>query len=301
MLKPPPIYTTNLVLHPEQDLDYIHFEQAEEHPFENRPVGIPRVNAWWLAEAALVSYRDPGPASSLFETAGLQSQYVTAAGTDCYVAWTDTFVVVAFRGTEPDSWQDVLADARLTQVPSPTGTGLVHAGFAAALELVWAPLTAALAPLLRGRTLWFCGHSLGAALATLAAMRHPATHAVCTFGCPRVGDHAFAAAFTGRLAGRSLRYVNHHDIVTHVPAPVQPPFLYKHVDARRVIARDGSVSSAAPSFDHFFEDLFGKPASLLPVIEGMRADASWNAPTFLLDHMPKAYAIWLWNDYAQHG
>jgi hypothetical protein len=24
------------------------------------------------------------------------------------------------------------------------------------------------------------------------------------------------------------------------------------------------------------------------------------APNFLLDHMPKAYAIWTWNDYDTH-
>jgi pimeloyl-ACP methyl ester carboxylesterase len=123
---------------------------------------------------------------------------------------------------------------------------------------------------------WFCGHSLGAALATLAADRYPATRGVCTFGCPRVGDNTFAAAFNANRANKTLRYVNHHDVVTHVPAPL---FGYKHVNQRQFIARDGAVSGTPPQLIHFFDELFGPPQHLLEVIHGLRDPAEPSART----------------------
>lgn len=43
------------------------------------------------------------------------------------------------------------------------------------------------------------------------------------------------------------------------------------------------------------------PQVLLETIKGLRSGSLTLAPTFLLDHMPKAYAIWMWNDYEAHG
>jgi hypothetical protein len=57
--KPPPDYRLEFVLHPEADGEYRHFEQSDRSPFEARHASVPRVNAWWLAEAALASYWNP--------------------------------------------------------------------------------------------------------------------------------------------------------------------------------------------------------------------------------------------------
>ena len=108
-----------------------------------------------------------------------------------------------------------------------------------------------------------------------------------------IGNPAFAHAFNTKLSGRSFRYVNDHDVVTHVP----PPIGYEHVDLRRFIGPDGSVSSGEPAIPHFFADLIGRPETLLEMFEGLANGTLKSAPTFLLDHMPKAYAIWMWNDY----
>ena len=67
-----------------------------------------------------------------------------------------------------------------------------------------------------------------------------------------MGDPTFAAAFNANLTNRTLRYVNHHDIVTHVPPPL---FGYKRVDARRFIAADGTIS--------------GKPPTLIALLRGV--------------------------------
>jgi pimeloyl-ACP methyl ester carboxylesterase len=152
-----------------------------------------------------------------------------------------------------------------------------------------------------GRTLWFCGHSLGAALATLAADLYPDTRGVCTFGTPRIGDRTFSVGFSERFAGRSLRYVNGHDVVAHVPPPVIVPWKFRHVVPARFISQSGHVSTRAPHLGHFFTDLLGRPETLLEVINGVECGLFRHPPRFILDHMPKAYAIWTWNDYEANG
>ena len=280
-------------------LRHVHFEDAASHPFQPRPTGFPRVNVWWLAEAALALYWAPAGANRLFQAAGLECQYLHGGGTDCYVAWQTDWLLVAFRGTQPDQWADILADVKFAQVS--WDAGLVHSGFATALDDVWPSLKSLLDTLSPGRSVWFCGHSLGASLATLAAYRYGPTHGVWTLGSPRIGDPAFAAAFNTKVAGKAVRYVNDQDVVTHVPAPSMAPWFYKHVDPHHFISSDGGVSEGGPGIQHFFEDLIGHPMVLLETIHGLSSGTLTLAPTFLLDHMPKVYAIWMWNDYAAHG
>lgn len=296
MQKPAPVYSLDLVFRPERDNGYVHFENAAAHPFQPNPAGFTRVNVWWLADSALLTYWDEANAKAIFDSAGLQSKFVKVGSTHCYIAWQNGFVIVAFRGTEPDEWQDMLTNAKIKLVPWQAGK--VHRGFKEAIDEIWPCLEAELKTLSTGRTVWFCGHSLGAALATLAADRYPKTRGVCTFGCPRVGDGTFAAAFNANLSTKTLRYVNHHDVVTHVPPP---PFGYKHVDRRRFIAPDGTISGNPPPLLHFFAELLGPPEHLLEIIDGLRKGTLQTAPNFLLEHMPKAYAIWTWNDYDANG
>jgi hypothetical protein len=296
MRKPAPEYDSRFVFRPEADTDYRRFENALAHPFVARPVGrIPRINAWWLAEAALVSYSDPAVALAAYAEAGLKSQPISKDGTDAYVAWNDEAVIVAFRGTEPDHLEDYLTDANLALVKGDSGH--VHLGFKLALEAVWPPLMEALGPLENGRSVWFCGHSLGAALATLAAAKYGRTTGACTLGSPRVGDPEFAGSLDAKLSGGMQRFVNNHDIVTHVPTPP----LYKHVRERRFIGPDGRISERQPSIPHFFADLIGTPAELGRLVRALDQQGTPFAPRFLLDHMPKAYAIWTWNDYEANG
>ncbi|MCX5893209.1 MAG: lipase family protein, partial [Deltaproteobacteria bacterium] len=92
----------------------------------------------------------------------------------------------------------------------------MHRGFQAALDEVWERLH----DYLEGkenarRTVWFTGHSLGAALATLAASRYGKVRGLYTFGSPRVGDLDFKQAFLVP----TYRFVNHDDLVTRVPPP----------------------------------------------------------------------------------
>jgi triacylglycerol lipase len=220
---------------------HVYFENGAQHPFEDRAQAFSPVNAWWLAEASLLAYADREFAKQRFAAAGwaMDERRFEGASTACYVAYTDRAVIVAFRGTEvikPGGarptldalrrvFADICTDARIRLIDDAAAAygGSVHCGFHGALEEVWATLRACL-DALRGRaregmaprTIWLTGHSLGAALATLAACRlePERVQGLYTFGSPLVGDETFARAF--RLAN-AFRIVNNNDVVTCLP------------------------------------------------------------------------------------
>ena len=296
MQRPRPTPDLNLVFHPDADATYRHFDGHESVPFDPGATTVTRANAWWLAEAALLSYWDPAEATKRFAVAGLTAEIVEQGDTQAYVAAMPGAVIVAFRGTEPDHLGDSFDDAKIILVPWEHGAGAVHVGFRDALERVWTPLVEKLTPLAGSRKVWFSGHSLGAALATLAADRFPGTAGVCTLGSPRVGDRRFAAAFDHRFGERAARYVNDTDVVTHLPT-----LPYKHVGGLRQITPEGRITGQAPPLAHFVNDIFGGIGPILDILHGLQTDAKKHAPDFLLDHMPRAYTVDIWNDHDAHG
>jgi hypothetical protein len=156
-------------------------------------------------------------------------------GPRAVLATGSDLAVLAFRGTADPI--DVLVDLaahRMRWNAAEGVAGTVHAGFAAALGLLWDDVSAALAPI--QEPLWITGHSLGGALAVLAATRAPA-EAVVTFGAPRVGDAAFAL-FVNGLPARALRYVNCCDLVPGLPPEVLG---FRHAGRLRYIDAAGDV------------------------------------------------------------
>ena len=311
----PPITHANLV--PPYH-DYAYFEDAAANPFRPAARGFELVNAWWLADAATLAYHLPGKVGEEFEKAGLPLfESIEREGTECFVAANDEFVFITFRGTEtglrrgdPDFrhiFTDLLTDAKLRFVPFGPGAGQVHEGFLRAYELVDAPLRAALAALDDGRrTFWFTGHSLGAALATIAAARSERLHGLYTCGSPRVGDVAFANAFTRDFAARFgveyYRFVNDSDIVTVVP----PHGLYRHVGTLKHILADGQITDD-PTLLARLSDTIGDigdkvRALLLVPFEGLgKFEARLLDLTLegVIDHVPTLYATHIWNAYVR--
>jgi hypothetical protein len=148
-----------------------------------------------------------------------------ASGTQGFVAHNPglRLTVLAFRGTESDKVEDLLSDGRtLDQKEWPKSKGcLVHCGFAGC----WSPVSERVAHLLTDRqgTLLITGHSLGAAVATLAAI-DAKPDALITFGSPLVGNDKLGAL----LAGTTIRrYVNCCDLIARIP-PEQ--FDQEHVE-----------------------------------------------------------------------
>jgi len=287
-VKPVPPPSLALVGRPEKDHEYLHFEHAAEVPFDAAAFGISERNAWWLADAALLSYWPPEEAAVIFrDAAGLESEYISDEGTECYVAWNDTVAIVAFRGTQPNQPIDIWADIDAALVTWLDASERVHEGFRNALtDTVVSQLTARLNAL-PGRSIWLTGHSLGGALATLFADRFPSFAALCTFGSPRVGDAAFAEGFAKRHDGRSFRYVNNRDVVTRVPALDLFGAHYRHVLRELRIGADGRIADVPPE----------QPASSADeALDALRPTVELVGP--VIDHTPRRYAVLVWNALA---
>jgi triacylglycerol lipase len=183
-------------------------------------------DAWWLAELCRLVYRhdveedDPPPLparSAFLAQAGLrQVAFFNSpeTGTQAFLVQSDrppAFAALVFRGTEQDP-RDFMSDLEFPPVPLDEGRlGRVHRGFLDALRSVWDPISTALSGV--GVPIFYAGHSLGAALATLAAARRP-PEALYTFGSPLVGDSDFAALLSQVPV---FRVVDGSDLVTRVP------------------------------------------------------------------------------------
>jgi pimeloyl-ACP methyl ester carboxylesterase len=142
-----------------------------------------------------------------------------ALGTQAFAAThaAHALTVLAFRGTDSGRFEDIITDLNTLQTDYPPAAGgpgcKVHAGFLKAYRTDAMRKLVDLARAPQGTTLLVTGHSLGGALATLAAVDAPAAKLI-TFGAPRVGDDAFCAHFDVR-PGR--RFENCCDLVWRVP------------------------------------------------------------------------------------
>jgi len=153
---------------------------------------------------------------------------------------SDASALLAFRGTQPGSLEDLFTDARADFTGWPESAGRVHAGFAAAARALLPEVRAWLAANERAATqLILTGHSLGAALATLTASSVRASLLV-TLGSPRVGDAAFART----IKCPSVRLVHCCDLVTDLPPPVGG---YVHVGWQTYLTRGGDSLADPPA------------------------------------------------------
>ncbi len=320
MPKPIPPATVDYVFPPNHN--YHYFADGDRHVFRHRAKRFEVVNAWWLAEAALLSYAERDFATKVFKAAGFQvdaAQPLSGPSTQCYVVHTDQFVIVSFRGTQVykpglnrdldavlrDEVRDIFLDANFQFVPWSRG-GHVHKGFQQGLDEIWKDkLKPYLMQLKRERperSIWFTGHSLGGALATLAADRFERVDGLYTFGSPRVGDTVFANGFRAKL--QTYRFVNNNDIVARVPliGPYQQlsqgAGIYEHVGRLKYIDSEGRLIDNPSDWNRFIDDFRGSFGHLAAASGRMTAGGLAEMPVdHLNDHAPIYYAVHIWNQY----
>lgn len=137
-------------------------------------------------------------------------------GTQAILVSCEEFIVLAFRGTEANSMKDIKADLDAATVLSESG-GKMHTGFKKAFGQTADDIKNALKKEeLKDKPLFITGHSLGGALATIAAkeLSHAGGIAACyTFGSPRVGDDMWVSGMKTPV----YRVVNAVDCVTMLP------------------------------------------------------------------------------------
>ena len=179
---------------------------------------------------------------------------------NCFLASFDQAIVLAFRGTA--NAQNWVADAQVHLVPYRPG-GAIHTGFRDYLDSMFDEITATLAAWSgKGRTLWITGHSLGGALALLAAayLRFPADAkilstqiaGVYTFGQPRVGTADFATLCNNDFRSFYFRYVNNLDIVTRVPPRI---IGYAHAGGTEYIDATGAIHDDPAWWQVFLDEV----------------------------------------------
>ncbi len=192
-----------------------------------------------FAELSSISYYDEPIARGLAEVVGFHScRFFDRDGAQAYMFWNDVDCVVACRGTEPHEWNDIKADVNAVAVLTET-FGRVHKGFMQEVDDLWPMLEDALVE--NKKTLWFAGHSLGGAMATICAGRcylseiESMPMALFTYGSPRVGDKRFV----NFVELDHSRWVNNNDIVTRVP----PAWMgYRHAGKEWYLNRHGDVA-----------------------------------------------------------
>lgn len=294
------------------DPTFPYFEHAKAVPFEPDATTHSKANAWWLAEMSMLSYGSLTP-SGLVKTklseVGFSCQTLgsdTKAGTQGFVAWNDSIVVVSFRGTEVKEKADVLTDVRFCLTGEGEGEDGVHEGFRDALDEVW-PSALRQLRAVPGRRVFFTGHSLGGALTTLAAERWRkqggAVQAVYTYGCPRVGDERFRKRY--RIKNHH-RYEHNNDIVTMVPLdrslfakglPGLDRFgalSYRHVGEHLLITHEGKVVPDADFKSRVASRWAGMKSAALAALSDDTLDL--RSVDHLKDHSPRYYVVATWND-----
>ena len=205
-------------------------------------------NAYWMAVLSRLSYYDKDdrilaelhgmPNGLGFEGVKIFSNKSSQA---IFVEHKD-YLTIAFRGT--DEFGDWIDNLKILRKPLDGFTDC-HGGFLDATNDIWGDIDDAYKEARKNekRPLFITGHSLGGALATIAATKllHESRPfiSVYTFGQPRVLTEESATKFDSFKRAHFYRFQNNNDIVSRVPARAGG---YKHVGDCVYINLDGEIT-----------------------------------------------------------
>jgi len=151
-----------------------------------------------------------------------------------FVGYVGTTVVVSFRGSvDIENWI-LNIDVVQTSYPGVSGA-YVHDGFWTDYSALQSQVRSGVATAVsrsRATSIVVTGHSLGASLATLAALDlhsissslNNAAISVYNYGSPRVGNSNFASYYNSKIPN-TYRCTNQGDIVPHI---IAEDFGYEH-------------------------------------------------------------------------
>ncbi|TDF37539.1 lipase family protein [Alteromonadaceae bacterium M269] len=239
-------------------------------PYKTR---LDKGNAYWMARLSKEVYVKVSEYNQLPDDAKILSRlkqddtnFLSVFGVDKNSAQAaliehQDYLCMAFRGTnELADWLDNINAFSTSQL-----FGEFHRGFWQSVEDVWKPLYDKLGELQkqRKRPLFLTGHSLGGAMATIAAAKlihedKPFT-SVYTFGQPRALTRKTAQIFNMECKDRLFRFHNNNDIVTRVPARVMG---YSHIGSYLYISEEKDITQEA-GFWFRFVDCFDGALSAL--------------------------------------
>lgn len=208
----------------------------------------------WLAQLAYET-EDPGKIAEVLSAWDLalvggilacgDRAGLPTAMTQGFVAQGRGATIVAFAGTDP-----LLLANWATNFDIALAADGCARGFHDAAAVARGAVLDRLALSDAGNPLFVTGHSLGGALAAATAMalarQGRAVDAVYTFGMPRPGNAAFAAAYGDALGQRTYRLVYGDDLV---PTVAPSALGFRHVGRHLRCERHGSFVGLTPAED----------------------------------------------------
>jgi triacylglycerol lipase len=195
-----------------------------------------------FAELSMIAYLAPDQTKKAAKRLGFtKTNYYDNDGSQAYSFTNKEDIVIAFRGTEPNEWNDIKADMDATKAIAET-VGKVHRGFKKEVDDIWPQLEEMLAASQKmlDKKLWFTGHSLGGAMAAICAGRcllsdiNTSPEQIHTFGCPRVGTKRYI----NYAKVDYYRWVNNNDVIPRIP-PVW--FGYRHTGKEMYLDSSGRL------------------------------------------------------------
>jgi len=194
-----------------------------------------------FAKLAQIAYCNEKDAKSQAKKLGFTTtEFYNRDGAQAYRFMNKHDLVIACRGTEPTEFNDIKADLNAVPVMAET-VSRVHQGFKAEVDELWPMVLEDIDRKANAnKKLWFCGHSLGAAMATIMASRchlyedvNPVEE-LYTYGSPRVGWKKYCKS----LSVTHHRWRNNNDIVTKVPLAIMG---YTHDGELHYITSDNKI------------------------------------------------------------
>ena len=238
-----------------------------------------------FAKFSAIAYYPPNDAKVHGKLEGFSySTFIDVEGSQAYVFHNKTDMIITCRGTQPTEMNDIYADLEVFKADSVTGTK-IHQGFKEEVDKIYDLVLERIDRYSKGKTLWACGHSLGAAMSTILAQRLEYKggydiDTLYTYGSPRAGGPKFRKWCDTNL--NHQRFVNNNDVV-----PCVPTFLrWRHTGNCHYIKSTGEVTSLKRWSSERVRD---KGSSLLKTIFKGRLD-------IVADHNIKDYLAALEND-----
>ncbi len=190
------------------------------------------------------------------------------------------YTILCYRGTRSaKQWM-----MNLTTFPVKWKSGgYVHQGFKILFEELWTEIRPEVERAKEKGPVIFTGHSLGGALAMLAAATLSPT-SLYTFGAPRVGNQSFRAHLRKFPA---FRVVDRHDIVTLLPHSVEKlaPYDFHHAGELHYLTGEGEIVMQPSAEDLAEDEARGKQ----PLTFLMESFKSPQPPACMMDHAPISY------------